>query len=105
MDKDLQFWYILIEDLLVLSDIKCSDIGDGWGPTLVETQEEYDFIRHVADHDPFLGGHDDPGTVQAYTLSPLTTLTTDLSSKQVIYIIMNKYMMTAMLYRNTCVNK
>ena len=43
-------------------------MGDGWGPALVETQEEYDFIRHVADHDPFLGGYDDPGTVQAYWL-------------------------------------
>ena len=39
-------------------------MGDGWGPALMDTQEEYDFIRHVADHDPFLGGND----VQGYFL-------------------------------------
>ena len=43
-------------------------MGDGWGPAVLQTQEEYDFIRHVADHDQFLGGPFDTGTVQAYWL-------------------------------------
>ena len=43
-------------------------MGDGWGPAVLETQEEYDFIRHVADNDQFLGEPLKRGTVQAYWL-------------------------------------
>ena len=100
MDKDLQFWYILIEDLLVLSDIKCSNIGDGWGPTLVETQEEYDFIRHVADHDPFLGGHDDPGTVQAYWLGGTAVRPEDRYTITINYTDYRPIQQTGYLYYN-----